>query len=725
MFGPIVDRVDATAARARRNPLGIAGVAVGTMLLASLALALTLRPADAVALSADGGAVPVVAVALVAGDAVIAQTESQDGVSDHGHGPVDLVAVTVADGGQRLRLIPRPGAVDVVDVGYPEDLDGVAISENGAQTPAGTAGFEVAVSRAFTSTDLRDYLLADDEDPGSGWGHDLDLAFDRPLTGDQFLVVQERNGNSRVRLTPLDESALPFATSRPVEVEPPYDWNTGYAPGDTNPAQPVHLAVFDVDDLLAAAAVEGVERPTTIDGLRIETNDGADVKVSVFVDESSEAANPELVAPTGGPEPTVEDGPPALPTGMSSVAALGGVYAGHDGGASCAGAPTFIEATPGQAVTYCVTVTNTGSTPLSGVAVSAPTLPVGLASLSTNSAALGSGDAATYFAEATPPVDEADGEVDETFVVTATVSAEVAASASGAGAAELEITATTDIVAFPPEEEESIAPDVALAASAHAGTDTGIACAADADTAGDDGPLTRCFTVTNTGNTHLDSIEVSDPAIDGTPELVESDSDPLAPGDSAVFALQTPTAAATGASDEPSVVTANAVDSSGADLVGVGDVSAADAVSSEAETPTPAQIDQASAAASPAASTGAQPAANSTAPAANITAPAAHSTAPGADDQGSASATEAGTTRPATRPAPAASARALSEGAGTANAEAPTELAFTGWETWVIAITGMVLVAAGYLLLYPEHAYRLRAFATGELGEPVGNYFDG
>lgn len=715
MFGPIVDSV---AARARRSPLGMAGVAGGALLIATLVASTSLLPADAVARSAEVGAVPIVSVALVTDDAVVAQTDPQADVVDHGQEPVDLVAVTVDDGDETIRLVPRPGAVDVVDVGYPSDVDGVAVSENGAQTPANTAGFEVAAERVFASTDLRDYVIADDPDrDGSGWGHDLDVVFDRPLTGDHYLVVRERNGNSKLLLTLLDESALPFAASRPVAVEPPYGWNTGYAPGDTNPAQPVHLVVFNVAELLAATAADGIEPPAAINGIRLETNDGADVNVNVFVDESSDAATAEPAQSIDSSDGEAQDAlAAAVPVGPSSVAALGRVYGGHDDGASCATAPTYIEATPGNALTYCVTVTNTGVTSLADLAVAAPTLPTdfvmataGTAPLAPDGTApLAPGSTATYFAEATPPADGADGEIDETYVVTATVSAtatvaSVDASLDGGVTPTIRsepVSASTDIVAFPPEGEDAIAPDVAVSATSNEDS-----CASDAASQSDDEPVTRCVAVTNTGNTHLDSIELTAPASDRTPTAVDADAEPLAPGETAVFAVEASPSPNQSASTDELLVTANAVDSSGADLVGVGDVSATTASAEQptagAQLPTPAP-------------------APATTP---VPAPAEPGTA-GAQAVPAAEQSRSGAGSPPAVAAQMGSDATGSTGSGSADPQPPTELAFTGWETWVFATTGILLMAVGYLLMYPEQADRLRALARGELGEPVRDYFE-
>ena len=660
MLGPIVDVV---AARVGRRALGLAGVAGGGLLLASLGLSMWLRPADAITAAAEAEIVPIVAVALEAGDDIVVQTDPQSTIVDHGHEPVDVLAVTIAQDGRRLRLVPRPGTVDIVGVGYPSDVDGVAVSENGARTPANTAGFDVAASRVLSSTDLRDYLVADDV-AGVEWGHDLAVVFDQPLTSGQYLVVRERNGNSGLRLTPLDDSALPFATGRPIVLDPVDEWNTGYAPGDRTPAQPVHLTVVAVDALLAATTADGVEPSDTVRGLRIETDDGADVNLSVFVDEASDAARATPAPTIAGPDDAAAAAlASAARSGPPSIAALGSIYVGHDRGAGCGAARTFAEAMPDQTVTYCVAVTNTGASTLADLTVAAPTLPDGFVALAASSAPLEPGETVTFFAEGSPPPDGADGEIDDTSVLTATATA----SASGTAVATEAVTASTDVVSFPPDpDDDRIAPAVALDVR----TDD---CDTDTPGPSDDG-VAHCFTVTNTGNTHLDTIVITDPSLTGEPTGVDT-SPPLPPGASTVVVVEAEAGRpATSGGETAAVVTANAVDDSGSDLVGVPDVSAAARATGAASADTSASAGD------------------------------AHGAALGEIPAG-------------------ATAGAMGETAAPQLA-APAELAFTGWETGVFAGVGLLLMAAGGLLLYPAQAERLRELAIGELGDPVRDYFD-
>lgn len=195
----------------------------------------------------------------------------------------------------------------------------------------------------------------------------------------------------------------------------------------------------------------------------------------------------------------------------------------------------------------------------------------------------------------------------------------------------------------------------------YAGVDGGVGCPAAKSTLVDDGgAVTYCYTVTNTGNTHLDAIGLVDPIVTGTPTLLQAESQPLAPGASAHYYLDAvaPPAALVGFVTA-SVVTANPVDDTAADLVGLADVTSTDG----------ARVDAVAAAAPE----GPSPAAQAPAPA-----PAA----PAVPQQ----------PEPSPEGAPTASA----------TAEAPTELAFTGWESWLIGAMGIGLIAGGWLLINRE-----------------------
>ena len=356
----------------------------------------------------------------------------------------------------------------------------------------------------------------------------------------------------------------------------------------------------------------------------------------------------------------------------AGVALAKTVYAGHDGGVQCDTAAAFMEAGPIDPVTYCFVVTNSGSSWLSNVEIVDELAGGSPQLISADTSPLAPGGTATYYIEATPPPDAADGYVDDTFINTATVTAtpvdDTGSALDGASA----VSASAEAVVFPSEGEEQPAPDVALMASVYAGADGGAGCpAAKSAVVPGDGPVTYCFTVTNTGNTHLDTIGLAEPLVSGSPTIVRADSMPLAPGGSAYYFIESEAPATTPQGFvTKSMVTANSVDGTGADLVGLDDVTSTDGAQVQwTPAPVPAAVEDD---------------ANE-----GLTEPAA-------SDPTAASGPDVETTQ--------AEANAVSDGSNGAAAEAPAVLAFTGWESWLLVALGIGLMAGGWLLMHREAA---------------------
>ncbi|MDH3682993.1 MAG: hypothetical protein OEV40_23945 [Acidimicrobiia bacterium] len=641
--------VDPVAPGPRRDRTLLASSSLAATVLAAMVYATALGPAEAVAAPREADALAVVQISLLHEDSVIEQTEPAPGVIDHGHEEVVLASVTVGADAP-MRLVPRHGAVEIVDLAYPVDVAGVAVSENGAQTPVNTAGFESAAARALASHDLRDYIRADHlSRPGTEWGHDFDLVFDAPLLAGDGLLVVERNGNSRARLTPLGADGHPLSDGAALTVDGS-GWNTGFAPGDRTPAQPLHVNVVDV------AAFLGDGPGAAVHGVRVDNDDEADLKLLPLVVEGT--AGP--LAPSAG---QVDPSPlPATAGGHGAIAVLKQVYVGHDGGAGCDRAASYAEAGQDDAVTYCFTVTNTGTAHLADIVVADPLAGGTPTLVAADSVPLAPGDSARYHLEATPPPDDADGYLDDTYINTATVTATPVDGAGEPVDGAVPVMATGEAVVFPAEGEHVPSPDVSLVVSVYPGSDAGAACpAAKSTVVGLGAPVTFCFTVTNTGNTHLDSIDLTDPALDATPTLLRADSQPLAPGDSAHYYVESTGPAALGAGlFTATAVTANAVDATGADLVGLADVTSSD----------DAQV-----------------------------------TSPRPPAEGTPSVTDDPADQPqaATEPQAGAASAAPSgtQTTGSGSAEAVTELAYTGWETWAVAVVGVLLIVGGWLLLHP------------------------
>jgi hypothetical protein len=503
----------------------------------------------------------VVSVDLATPNGLLTEATPAAGVTDVGVAPVEVRSITIDLDGP-VTLVPRGDTADVSNLAFPPEVTGASAAENGAQTPAGTAAFEAAAERVFASADLRDYIRSDAQvPPGSDWGADYDVLFSAPLTTDDHLLMTERHGNAPFRLLALDTAGAPVEGAEPVEVNAPYAWNTGYAPTE-QPDQPVHLSVVHV----AAFAPAG----STIGGFRVDNDGEADINLTPLA--------PGLPAPvpTADPIPLPEPGPgPRASTADSGIVLTKTVYVGHDGGAGCDTAGTYTEASAATPVSYCFTVTNTGVDHLDTIALDDPMVEGEPVVLWADSTPLAPGDDARFLLETMPPADGADGSVDDTFTNLATVTAttvDAASQPTGPGT----VTATAEAVVFPPEALPE--PSVRLITTVYAGVDGGAGCpATDLTTVDEGAAVTYCFEVTNTGTTHLDPTELADPLVPGEPILLQADSTPLAPNDSALYYLDaTAPALPPEGFTSRATVTANSVDASGADLTGLDDVTSSD-----------------------------------------------------------------------------------------------------------------------------------------------------
>lgn len=632
MFRPIVESLVGSRSRGFTHP-GAAMAAAAVVATTMIALP---GSASAEPVTSGAGDVSILSVDYQADGITRSQVASAVGTVDQSDAEIDLLAVTV-DAGFPMTLRPTGAYLDVRNVAYPGDVAGITVSENGTLTPTSAAAeFEAAAERALNSSDLRDYIKSDAlSRPGAGWGADYDVVFSSPLIEGQFLLVEERHGNARFELTALDATGAPIAGGQPVGVDAPYGWNSGFAPADYAEAQPVHLTVIEVGRFLPAGV-------TSMSGVRIDNNDEADIKLVPLG-----GALYEESAPAG----------PSLPQNSEGLAFTKTVYVGADGGVGCPTAASYAEAGQTTPVTYCFTVTNTGPNAVTNIAISDPYVAAQPTLLSADSTPLAPGHSARYYVESLPPADAADGAVDDTYTNVASVTVQPVDGALAPLGDPL--TSSAQAVVFPAEDLPQ--PHVDLKTSVYEGIDGGTGCPAADVTIVDEGdPITYCFVVTNIGNTHLDSIAITDPiaglieraGVLGTPVLLQADAFPLAPGASALYYLDAlaPPLPSEGLLFTSSAVTANSVDSAGADLTGLPDVT---------------------------------------------------------DDDGAEIKKPAPAVPVASAKTPVKPPKASSE-----VAQAPRVLAFTGWETWVIVTLGIGLIAGGLSLLQPRSPNPVRPEAN-------------
>ncbi len=236
------------------------------------------------------------------------------------------------------------------------------------------------------------------------------------------------------------------------------------------------------------------------------------------------------------------------------------VYAGHDAGASCSGADLVWYTTSADELTYCFTITNTGDTHLTGVTLDDPDMGIDqtdMTLLSGNTALLAPGASVSGFYETNGTGD---------LLNTATAMANPAASDGSDHPALADVTDTDTATV------DWVAPDIEIQTTVYPGHDSGAGCSGVETLAtGPAHPVTYCYAVTNTGDTHLALVSVADPdlGIDQTDMTLRSgNSFLLAPGATAVWSFDTTnTAPITNIAS----TTANPAESDGTDLTGIAD----------------------------------------------------------------------------------------------------------------------------------------------------------
>ncbi len=302
--------------------------------------------------------------------------------------------------------------------------------------------------------------------------------------------------------------------------------HTAYVPGSTihngSPiADDASGTPFPLDDggtILPPALSVGQTRTVSFD---VKVDKPLDPSVTQIVNEATlqtsygtyTAVDVQKTAP---PEP--------------SIAIAKTVYAGDDGGVSCEGGDLVYRA-PDDAVTYCFTLTNDGSTALSPVTFSDPALGIGLGDLSgpvgdLDTLAIGESVTLTY-------VDLASGDLTNTASVTGT-----AVDTNGDPIPDVDPVTASDTAAV-----DVVSPALSLAKTVYLGHDDGALCPGLDEVSAENGtPVTYCFTATNTGDTHVGPITVDDPSLgitDADMTVVDGDPALLAPGDTVTFSYDT------------------------------------------------------------------------------------------------------------------------------------------------------------------------------------------
>ena len=150
---------------------------------------------------------------------------------------------------------------------------------NGTTTSLSSSGltdFQTSAAQIATNTNLNHYIFDDRGEGEPDATGEYDLRFNYALTTEDFIVCQERFGNSHIQLQALDATGNVIAGSRTVQVRGTHDWNTGYASGSYINTQPYFLTVI-------RHGLFGT--PSPIFGFRLSIN-GADCKFFAMSENS-------------------------------------------------------------------------------------------------------------------------------------------------------------------------------------------------------------------------------------------------------------------------------------------------------------------------------------------------------------------------------------------------------------------------------------------------------
>ncbi|MEM1095035.1 MAG: SdrD B-like domain-containing protein, partial [Bacteroidota bacterium] len=257
---------------------------------------------------------------------------------------------------------------------------------------------------------------------------------------------------------------------------------------------------------------------------------------------------PGLQDPTDSDTATVDEVDAAIMLGKT-------VYFGHNGGAFCPGGES-VRSANGANVTYCFEVMNTGNVALDAITLDDPDLDIDRSDLTLASGTepLAPGASLVFFFETTISGD---------LVNTASASGNPV-DGNGDDIPGLQDPSDDDNASV-----ETAAPAIEIEKTVYAGHDNGVSCAGgELVQAANGTAITYCFAVTNTGDTFLDDVTVTDNdlGLSRTDLTLKSGTEPLAPGASLVFFVET---TVTGDLVNTASTSGNPTDGNGADLPGL------------------------------------------------------------------------------------------------------------------------------------------------------------
>lgn len=164
-------------------------------------------------------------------------------------------------------------------------VDAVGVAKyDGSTVSHRSVGFEQALEEVVSTPDLRSYWDIGGESIPSGETF-MDIVYPQEVPMSGYLVVSERDGNSKFNFQALDVNGDPIPGAKTLEIRG-YEWNTQVVNQGNYPSQPQHLVVI-------SPALFDTGSP--VYGFRVINLDGADGKIVFF--RNSIHVNPDLPEP--------------------------------------------------------------------------------------------------------------------------------------------------------------------------------------------------------------------------------------------------------------------------------------------------------------------------------------------------------------------------------------------------------------------------------------------
>ncbi len=211
------------------------------LILSKLFLAQTLYAIDATA-------IPITEVILNTDGTQVIQTSSgQGGLNDaNSNVPVNIESITVNDGGSSV-ILDNFATVDISINNITQDVYDrnwtIFSHNNGVRVGSTNSSFQSELETVLGTTDIRDYISNNDE---LNYIHMWDIIYNSfTVDSDDYMLYQERDGNSPFSLQPLDSSGN-LLGQRVYFNAGDMTWDTGYDIGDGSNIDDYQNPIFGI-----------------------------------------------------------------------------------------------------------------------------------------------------------------------------------------------------------------------------------------------------------------------------------------------------------------------------------------------------------------------------------------------------------------------------------------------------------------------------------------------